>query len=105
MRKLYALSKEQLEALPSDVQTKVLNTLKAYDECSVVFEYGEYHVSTGHCLKAVYADDRKFIGTFYAEDIYTLEERTENYIESFRDYPIWYKGPRDYLALKARFGN
>ena len=103
MNKINAKSKEDLLQLPEAIQNKVKNTLKAFNEVSVIFEYGEYTASTGHCLKAKYADDYKVFGTFYVDDIYTLDERTENYMESFHDYPIWYKGKRDYIELKARF--
>jgi hypothetical protein len=103
MKKQFALTKEQLKNLPEEIQNKVQNTLKAFSECSVIYENGKYNISTAICLMAKYPKDHKFIGIFYQEDIYTIEERTENYINTFRDYPIWYKGKRDYAALKERF--
>lgn len=96
---------KRLENLPQKTQDEIRNTLKAYNECNVTYEHGEYHTSPHIYLKAAYATDRKFIGTFYAEEVFTLEERTENYIKTFRDYPYWYKGPRDYAALNKRFAN
>jgi hypothetical protein len=97
------LNKDNLKDFPQDVQTKVLDILKAYNKVTVSYEYGVYNVSTGSCIKAVYGEDHEVYGDFHAEDIYTIEERTENYIESFHEYPIWYKGKRDYQALKERF--
>jgi len=82
--------------LPQEVQEKAKNTLKAYDEVNVIYEYGEYHVSVGVALKAQYAPDHEVIGRYRAEDIFTDNERIINYVESFHDYPIQYKGKRNY---------
>lgn len=97
------MRKEDLAMFDAEIQKKILDVLKAYDKVTVSYEYGEYQVSTGACVKARYGEDHEVFGTWYAEDVYTLEERTENYIEMFQDYPIWYKGVRDYAALRARF--
>lgn len=56
-------------------------------------------------LKASYAEDHEFIGTYKAKEVYTEPERTINYVESFHDYPIWYKGKRDYKWLKNLTNN
>lgn len=90
-----------LNTLPIEIREKVKSVLKAYDEVHVIFEYGEYHVSAGISLKAVYADDHKFIGTYKANEIFTPEERIINYVEAFHEYPIQYKGKRDYVWLKS----
>lgn len=87
MLKRYAISKEQLEALPEEVCAKAKDILKAYDEVSIIYEYGEYRVSPCVAICAHYAPDHKFIGTAYAEDIFTAAERRENYKESFGYYP------------------
>lgn len=90
-----------LKTLPIEIQEKVKSVLKAYDEVHVVFEYGEYHVSAGIALKATYGDDHKFIGTYKATEIFTPEERIINYVEAFHDYPIQYKGKKDYGWLNS----
>lgn len=90
---------EKLNNLPKEVIAEVKNILKAFDEVNVVFEYGKYDVSTSIVLKAHYATDHKFIGTFYAKDVYTEVERIENYINEFGDYPMNYHGDRDYDKL------
>ena len=90
----------KLNDLPMNVQNKVRNTLKAYDEVTVDFENGDYHVMTGCLLKASYAPDFRSVGTFKAKEVFTEDERTINYVESFHDFPIWYKGKRDYRMLK-----
>ena len=92
---------EKYEMLPVEVQAKVKEILKAYDEVYVIYEYGEYHVSASICLKAVYASDHKFIGEYKAKDVFTSEERILNYVESFHSYPIQYKGERDYMWLNS----
>ncbi len=85
--------------LPKEIQDKVKNTLKAYDEAHITYEYGAYKVSVGVALTATYAPDFKVIGTISANEIYTQDERIENYINEFQDYPIEYKGKRDYKTL------
>lgn len=85
--------------LPKEIQDKVKNTLKAYDEAHVTYENGAYKVSVGVALTATYAPDFKVIGTISANEIYTQDERIENYINVFQDYPIEYKGKRDYKTL------
>ena len=89
--------------LTKEVQDKIKNYLKIYDEADVYFENGEYHF--GLVLKSSYADDHKVIGTYKAKEIFTEEERIVNYIESFHEYPIFYKGKRDYRMLNEIKGN
>lgn len=80
--------------LPASVQNEIKNTLRAYDSVTVFYEYGDYHFGT--CLKKKYADDHEYIGTYYAKDIFTEEERILNYVNEFQCYPPQYKGNRDY---------
>lgn len=89
MKKTYAISKEQLEALPKEVCEKAKDILKAYDEVSITYEHGQYKVSACIGICANYAPDHKFIGTAYAEDIYTEAERKENFKEEFGYYPCF----------------
>lgn len=86
----------ELNTLPSEVVEEVKDTLKAFDRCYVNFYSGEYHVSVGIALKATYEPDEKVIGTYYAKEVFTPEERMLNYINEFQDYPIEYKGKRNY---------
>lgn len=92
------MNTEIIKNLPNAVQAHIISTLKAYDEIFVTYENGEYHY--GLCLKSSYAPDHKVIGRFKAEDIYTEEERIENYINEFKSYPANYKGKRDYTIIK-----
>ena len=72
-----------LEKLPEAVQQEVRQTLKAYQRCNVYFEYGEFHVRTGYCIKANYNFDHIVCGEYKAKEVYTPEERRQNYIEVF----------------------
>lgn len=80
--------------LPETIQSEIKETLKAYDKVDVYFENGEYHF--GLVIKNHYATDHKVIGTYYAKDIYTEEERIVNYANEFQSYPNTYKGERNY---------
>lgn len=89
---------EKLSSLPQEVQERVKNTLKAYDEVDVWYEYGRYTLGTA--LTKTYAPDHRFVGTYRASDVYTEEERIVNYVNEFHDFPMAYKGKRDYAMLK-----
>lgn len=98
------ISKSQLNEFPSEVVDKALSTLRCYSEVMISYEYGDYHVSSSCCIKARYGSDHKVFGVVRQTDVYTEAERTQNYIECFHDYPIWYKGKRDYAALRKQYG-
>ena len=66
----------------------MLNTLKAYDECDIEYENGEYRIGAC-CVAKHYAQDHKYIGYVKQEDIYTLEERIENYRAEFNAEPYY----------------
>ena len=87
----------ELNTLPIEEQAKIKGQLKAYDEVVVFFENGKY--TYGVCLKSHYAPDHEYIGTYRAEDVYTEDERIENYINEFCSYPPSYKGKRDYALV------
>ena len=82
---------EILESLPESVQTEVKETLKAYNECFVTFENGKYSALPAIGIKAKYAEDHKFIGKIKSTDIYTLEERKQNYRDMFGSEPYGMK--------------
>ena len=89
---------KKFNELPKEIQEEVKSTLRAYDYVDVWFEYGRYTFGTTICSE--YADDHEFIGTYYAKEIFTEEERIINYCEEFHSYPIEYKGKRDYDIIK-----
>lgn len=87
----------KLNTLPIEEQEKIKGWLKAYDKVDVFFENGRYNY--GVCLKATYAPDHEYIGTYKADEVYTEDERIENYINEFHSYPPSYKGDRDYKLM------
>lgn len=89
---------EKFESLPQEVQKEIKSILKAYADVDVWYEYGRY--TFGTALTKKYAPDHRFVGTYRAADVYTEEERIINYVNEFRDFPINYKGERDYAMLK-----
>lgn len=91
---------KKFNELPNEVKELVKDRLKVYDRTYVIFEYGEYHVSSGLMLKNSYGSDHEFIGEYTAKEIFTPDERIINYIETFHCYPIEYKGKRDYKMIK-----
>ena len=86
--------------LPIDEQERIKNELRAYDEVVVFYENGKF--THGVCLKSSYAPDHEYIGTYKAKEIYTEDERIENYINQFHAYPINYKGNRDYRNVTRK---
>ena len=100
MRKYNAISKEMFEQMfTAEQQNEVMDTLKAYSEVNVEYYNGEYHFSTCVCLRATYPADFKVVGTVYADDIYTEDERIINYMETFHEYHPQYRGKRDYRMI------
>ena len=87
----------ELNTLPIEEQNKIKGWLKAYDKVDVFFENGRYNY--GVCLKSHYAPDHEYIGTYRADEVYTEDERIENYINEFHSYPINYQGKRDYKMI------
>ena len=94
------MNRTEFNQLPQDVQDKIISILHVYDKAYVDYENGSYKVSPNVCLTATYAEDFKVIGTYTAEELFTEEERIENYINTFNDYPANYKGKRDYQMLR-----
>jgi len=85
--------------LPWSVREDVRKTLRAFSECYIRFHNGEYHVSTSIMLCANYPADYMVVGDVKASDVFTADERIINYIETFYDFPLGYKGERDYDML------
>ena len=80
---LFAPGNVPLEMLPEEVQHEAKETLKAFDEVSVVYEHEGFHVTTAVCLCANYAKDHFVCGRYLASEVYTTEERRKNSLEEF----------------------
>jgi hypothetical protein len=92
------LSLDFLDRFFHETYNKVLDALRVYDECHVEFYNGDVNVCIGYCISY---RKSQFFSRFYANEVFTEEERIVNYIESFRSYPHNYKGKRDYQWLKS----
>jgi hypothetical protein len=86
--------------LPEAIQSEAKAILECYDDVHVLYEYGKYEVTIGIAITKTYAPDHEYIGKYTAKEVYTDNERMINYLKSFREYPIEYKGKRDYQALR-----
>ena len=80
---VFSVGKMPLADLPEDIQDKVKSTLKAYSKVNVTFEYGKFSVSAGCCIKSHYNFDHFSCGEYKASEVYTPEQRKQNYIECF----------------------
>lgn len=87
--------------LPQDIQTEVKQVLKAYNRVYVVFENGKYQVNASIAIKRVYASDHEVLGDYNADEMFTKEEQLTNYVEAFHEFPIYYKGTRDYDWIRS----
>ena len=81
--KVFKSGEMPLEELPELIQAQVKSVLRAYPRCMVTYEYGKFSVSAGHCIKSNYNFDHYVAGTYLDSDVYTEEERKQNYIEEF----------------------
>ena len=94
------MKKELFETLPEHIKEDIRNTLKAYDKCYVNFQNGEYKVTIAIGILSEYPKDFKVIGTIHNHDIYSREERIENYINEFMGYPFDYNGKKDWDLIE-----
>lgn len=92
-----------MKNLPAETQTEIRKLLKITPKAYVWFENGKYHVEAGLRYRreerGEFAKDYRYIWTFTPEDVFTLDEQTINYAETFHDFPVWYKGTRDYTMM------
>lgn len=85
--KVFEAGKMPLSELPEDIQEKAKDILKAYDEVNVIYENQEFHVSTGIAILARYPQDKFTCGYYKQEEVYTKEERKQNFKEVFGYLP------------------
>ena len=78
---------EKIKHFKKETQEDILSTLKAYKAVHVTrYELtGREEVSVGTCIKASYTEEERsaVMTTVKAEDIYTAEERADNFEEVF----------------------
>ena len=80
---VFQVGKVPLDKLPDDIQARVRSTLKAYNQCNVTYEHNTFHASASYGIKASYGFDHFPCGEYKAAEVYTIEERRQNYHESF----------------------
>lgn len=81
--KIFKTGEVPLADLPEEVQKDVRGILRAFDVCHVEYEHGAFRAGTCVCLQATYPADHFVAGSYRAEDVYTPEQRRENFIEEF----------------------
>lgn len=81
--KIFEPGEMPFEDLPPDVQESARGTLRAYDEVNVEYEYGRWIASASYGICAEYNWDHYVAGFYKAKDIYTPEQRRQNFIEEF----------------------
>ena len=93
------MNTQSINKYPQEIQEKILNTLRAYDEVHIIIcDDGTYEVSPDLCLSST----SKLVKMECIEvsEVYDEHEQTINYINQFRNYPYNFKGFRDYKLLK-----
>ena len=89
-------------ALPLSVQDEIKDLLKSYDKVHVVYEDKKYWLSLTTAVTDHYAfDTGRYIGTYYADDVFSPDERILNYVNSFHSYPVEYKGKKDWDMIRS----
>lgn len=81
--KVFESGKVPFEELPEDVQESVKSTLKAYSETTVRYENKSWSECPAIILSASYSYDHFVAGYYKAKELYTEEERRQNFIEEF----------------------
>ena len=81
--KIFKAGEMPLEELPTEIQTEIRDTLRAFSEVYAEYEHGRWHTTTCVCVRAEYADDKFSAGRYKANEVYTLEERKQNFFEEF----------------------
>ncbi len=87
--KVFKAGEMPLEELPEEIQGKVKNILRAFHSCTVSYEDEKFSASAGCCIKSSYNWDHFVAGTYKDDEVYTLEERRQNYKEEFGYAPCF----------------
>ena len=89
-----------IETLPKRLLDAVREMLRVEDNAVEVIKWnGGMHV-VGKVFPYEHSWDEKLLLTIRETDLFTEDERTENYINYFHKYPAWYKGRRDEAMLE-----
>jgi len=88
--------------LPESVQESVKDTLRAFHRTSVYRKAdGTHYDTTSFVIHTGVYDE--FIAEFTDAEVFTDEERILNYVNTFRSYPVEYKGLKNWPALNREW--
>ena len=82
-----------------EVIAEIGRVLCAYGEVNVVRNCGNYSVSASVFLDCFKKGSDYKVWFIKDTEWYTEDERVENYINEFCDFPDFYKGRRSYIEL------
>lgn len=105
------MNTQAINKYSQEIQEKILNTLRAYDEVHIIIcDDGTYEVSPDLCLSStskLVAGECKLVKMECIEvgEVYDEHEQTINYINQFRTYPYNFKGVRDYKLINKLYEN
>ena len=88
-----------IETLPKRILDEARDMLRGEDTVVEVIRWNGRMRVVGKVFPYEHSWDEKLLLTIRETDLFTDEERTENYINYFHKYPAWYKGKRDEAML------
>ena len=92
--------KQTIETLPRHILGEAREMLKGEDTEVYVIRWNGRMRVVGKVFPYEHSWDEKLLLTIRETDLFTDEERAENYINYFHKYPAWYKGRRDEAMLE-----
>ena len=98
-----------LSGLPAPVVSDIKRHLSAYDTAYITRDTdGQYRYTASIILHNSQYEEQ--IGTVYASEVLTEDERILAYVRCFREYPyragkqrITYRGDKDYKSLNSKW--
>lgn len=87
--KVFKAGEMPLEELPKEIQEEVKSTLRAFHSCTVSYEHSKFSVSACTCIRSTYDWDHFVAGVYKDNEVYTLEERRQNFKEEFGYAPFF----------------
>ena len=89
-----------IETLPRHILGEAREMLKGEDTEVYVIRWNGRRRVVGKVFPYEHSWDEKLLLTIRQTDLFTDEERAENYINYFHKYPAWYTGRRDEAMLE-----
>lgn len=89
-----------IETLPKPLLEEAKEMLRGEDTEVQVIRWNRRLRVVGKVFPYEHSWDEKLLLTIRETDLFTEDERTENYINYFHKYPSWYRGRRDEAMLE-----